>query len=105
MKNTKIFASAVFTALVTAVGCGTDNSNHPHHGEDESQHGGHHGVRVSNKLSADSITYENEKHIANLHQYTFGGDNAEAYWSFASDALVFQLQTLKVAFNVTKYSS
>ncbi|MBM3918107.1 MAG: hypothetical protein FJ344_01180 [Sphingomonadales bacterium] len=33
---------------------------------------------------------EGEKHFRNLIQLTFGGDNAEAYWSFDSKRLVFQ---------------
>ena len=32
----------------------------------------------------------NEVHLANVRQLTFGGDNAEAYWSFAGDQLIFQ---------------
>ena len=35
-------------------------------------------------------TLEGEKHFRNLQQLTFGGDNAEAYWSFDSKRLVFQ---------------
>jgi TolB protein len=31
-----------------------------------------------------------EKHLKNLTQLTFGGDNAEAYWSFDSRKLTFQ---------------
>jgi len=31
-----------------------------------------------------------EHHLKNLHQITFGGDNAEAYWSFGGDRLIFQ---------------
>ena len=31
-----------------------------------------------------------EVHLKNLHQLTFGGDNAEAYWSFSGDRLIFQ---------------
>lgn len=32
----------------------------------------------------------NEKHLKNLRQLTFGGDNAEAYWSFDGKMLTFQ---------------
>lgn len=32
----------------------------------------------------------NEKHLKNLRQLTFGGDNAEAYFSFDSKSLTFQ---------------
>lgn len=38
----------------------------------------------------DSLRYAGENHLRNVRQLTFGGDNAEAYWSFASDALIFQ---------------
>jgi TolB protein len=31
-----------------------------------------------------------ETHLANIRQLTFGGDNAEAYWSFDNKSLVFQ---------------
>ena len=31
-----------------------------------------------------------EKHLTNLRQLTFGGENAEAYWSFDDKSLVFQ---------------
>ncbi len=33
---------------------------------------------------------ENEKHLKNVHQLTFGGNNAEAYFSFDNSKLVFQ---------------
>ena len=38
----------------------------------------------------DSLSYGGEDHVANIRQITFGGDNAEAYFSFAGDKLVFQ---------------
>ena len=41
-------------------------------------------------LSADSLRYPEEKHFKNLRQLTFGGDNAEAYWSFDSKMISFQ---------------
>ena len=34
-----------------------------------------------------------ESHLRNIRQLTFGGENAEAYWSFAGDRLVFQRRT------------
>jgi Tol biopolymer transport system component len=33
---------------------------------------------------------KNEKHFKNLKQLTYGGDNAEAYWSFDGKSLTFQ---------------
>lgn len=38
----------------------------------------------------DTLRYDQEKHLANIRQYTFGGDNAEAYWSFDGQMLSFQ---------------
>ena len=34
--------------------------------------------------------YPEEKHLRNIRQLTFGGDNAEGYWSFNSEYIVFQ---------------
>ncbi len=38
----------------------------------------------------DTLIAEGEKHFKTLKKLTFGGDNAEAYWSFAGDKLIFQ---------------
>jgi len=38
----------------------------------------------------DSLRLPSEKHLRNIRQLTFGGENAEAYFSFAFDKLVFQ---------------
>ena len=38
----------------------------------------------------DTIIYPEERHFKNIRQVTFGGDNAEAYWSFDDKQLVFQ---------------
>lgn len=42
------------------------------------------------KTTSDSLIYPEEKHFKSLKQITFGGDNAEAYWSFDDKQLVFQ---------------
>jgi len=39
---------------------------------------------------SDSLRYAGEKHLSNLRQLTFGGDNAEAYWSFNGKMISFQ---------------
>jgi Tol biopolymer transport system component len=38
----------------------------------------------------DTLQYPSEKHLQNVQQLTFGGDNAEAYFSFDSKWIVFQ---------------
>lgn len=39
---------------------------------------------------ADTLRYESEKRLKNIRQLTFGGDNAEAYFSYDNQKLVFQ---------------
>ena len=40
--------------------------------------------------AAGELSYPGEKHLANLRQLTFGGDNAEAYFSSDGRELIFQ---------------
>src|SRR5689334_18730006 len=37
-----------------------------------------------------------EKHLANVRQLTFGGQNAEAYWSFSGKKIIFQHKDDKI---------
>ncbi|MEP6646000.1 MAG: hypothetical protein ABJC12_02845 [Saprospiraceae bacterium] len=45
---------------------------------------------TAQSTTIDTIHYDQEKHLVNMRQLTFGGDNAEAYWSFDSKKLTFQ---------------
>ncbi|OIQ97494.1 protein TolB [mine drainage metagenome] len=47
----------------------------------------------------DSVQYANEKHFKNIQQLTFGGDNAEAYWSYDGKYVVFQRTNPKEGIN------
>ena len=38
----------------------------------------------------DTLQYPEERHFKNLRQLTFGGDNAEAYFSFDGKYVIFQ---------------
>ncbi|MDC6353137.1 MULTISPECIES: TolB family protein [Robiginitalea] len=40
--------------------------------------------------SSDTLIYPGETHFKSIRQVTFGGDNAEAYWSFDNRQLIFQ---------------
>ncbi|MBK7430113.1 MAG: PD40 domain-containing protein [Bacteroidetes bacterium] len=44
-----------------------------------------------NQKADTTIHFPEEKHLVNIRQLTFGGDNAEAYFSFDSKELVFQM--------------
>lgn len=42
------------------------------------------------EASLDSLRYTGEHHLRNIRQMTFGGNNAEAYFSFDDELLIFQ---------------
>lgn len=48
---------------------------------------------------ADTLRYPQEKHLKNVQQLTFGGDNAEAYFSFNDKYLTFQATQSKWSTN------
>lgn len=73
MKN-RLATVTILSSLILAA-CGTTDSDS-------------HAAAVAE--ATDTLRYENEVHLKNLRQLTFGGDNAEAYWSFDSEKLVFQ---------------
>ncbi len=45
---------------------------------------------TSEVATNDSLIFPEEIHFKSMRQVTFGGDNAEAYWSFDDKQLVFQ---------------
>lgn len=65
--------------LLLAVGCQGPTEKKTEEKQEE--------VKDSNEVS---LIYPNEKHFASLRQLTFGGDNAEAYFSYNNDMLTFQ---------------
>lgn len=48
------------------------------------------GYAQPNHAAADTLHYPEETHFKNLRQLTFGGDNAEAYFSYDGKYLIFQ---------------
>jgi TolB protein len=53
------------------------------------------GTATGKQVVPDSTHYAFEKHFANVQQLTFGGDNAEAYFSFDGQWLIFQKTSSK----------
>ncbi|NDA60467.1 MAG: hypothetical protein EBX50_00355 [Chitinophagia bacterium] len=47
----------------------------------------------------DSLRFDGEKHFKNIQQLTFGGDNAEAYWSYDGKFITFQRTNPKEGIN------
>jgi Tol biopolymer transport system component len=64
---------------------------------------------------AKDLALPDETHLRNVRQLTFGGNNAEAYWSFAGDRLILQtdrppyqcdqIETLNIATGESKLVS
>ena len=93
------FAPSARTAIVLlsfvalAGGCGSPRQDpeDPHAtsaDESESAHGqGHGGQRPPEPAG---LWFEGETHLANVRQLTFGGQNAEAYWSPDGRRLILQ---------------
>src|SRR4249920_894555 len=50
---------------------------------------------VKAQTTGDTVHYAEEKHFKNIQQLTFGGDNAEAYWSYDSKQIIFQRTNAK----------
>ena len=42
------------------------------------------------QMSSDTLIYPEEAHFKSIQQVTYGGNNAEAYWSFDDKQMVFQ---------------
>ncbi|HEY0354859.1 MAG TPA: hypothetical protein VGC29_01565, partial [Flavisolibacter sp.] len=47
------------------------------------------------QAQTDTLHYPDETHFSNVQQLTFGGDNAEAYWSYDGKKIVFQRTSVK----------
>ncbi|MCX7974411.1 MAG: hypothetical protein N3B16_07915 [Candidatus Aminicenantes bacterium] len=48
------------------------------------------GLLISNGQTEKELCHPQEKHLINVKQLTFGGENAEAYFSFDEKKLIFQ---------------
>ena len=55
-------------------------------------------AQTSNMVD-DSVLFAGEKHFKNIQQLTFGGDNAEAYWSYDGKYIIFQRTNPKEGLN------
>jgi TolB protein len=56
-------------------------------------------ISFAQTVPADSVLFAGEKHFANIRQLTFGGDNAEAYWSYDGKYIIFQRTNPKEGLN------
>lgn len=68
------FASVL--AVLLLLGCEVERVDHPEPGAYDP--------------ATDTLRFTGELHLRNVRQLTFGGNNAEAYWSFDDERLIFQ---------------
>lgn len=83
MNMMTIFRFSDFLAIslfFSIVACSNPNSNESSQYEDS----------YTGATQVQTLLYPDEKHFKSLTQLTWGGDNAEAYWSFDDSQLVFQ---------------
>jgi len=59
------------------------------------QNADHHSSLITHYSSTDTLLFPDETHFKNVQQLTFGGDNAEAYWSNDGKYIVFQRTNAK----------
>jgi Tol biopolymer transport system component len=74
-------ATTCLLLLCTALGCQNNAEN-----QQDASHGAPHSLPAE----SPEIHYSSERHLTNVRQLTFGGDNAEAYWAFNQPSLVYQ---------------
>jgi len=55
----------------------------------------HHSSLITHYSLPDTLLFPDETHFRNVQQLTFGGDNAEAYWSYDGKYIVFQRTNAK----------
>ncbi len=84
--HTKIFYSFLILGLIFFTACDKTESND----QDTSEAGAGETDVDSYDPAMDTLKYPEEKHFRNVRQLTFGGNNAEAYFSFDNKNLVFQ---------------
>ena len=77
----KIHSVLLLFTFFTLAGCQSDG---------EAAYDGETGATKASK-----IHYDEEVHLANVKQLTFGGDNAECYWSFDNKKVTFQVTNEK----------
>ncbi|HKR23130.1 MAG TPA: hypothetical protein VJS17_11075, partial [Pyrinomonadaceae bacterium] len=47
-------------------------------------------INFAPRVQSDNLALPNEKHLRNIKQLTFGGENAEAYFSADGKQIIFQ---------------
>ncbi|WP_435578950.1 TolB family protein [Gilvibacter sp.] len=79
----------IFALLLLLIGCKQNTSETPAENLSEATPKAEERPNMM-EMSSDTLIYPEEKHFKSIKQVTFGGNNAEAYWSFDDKQMVFQ---------------
>jgi len=93
----------LFILFASIVSCKVNPTDK--HTGDTGEHKTTDGKASATVKKLDTLILEGETHFKSLRQVTFGGDNAEAYWSFDDTKLVFQAKMKLGTHLVTKSTS
>ena len=85
----KIFALSLLALLMACKSSNNSSDQDAETNNESNKESGYDGASGATTW-INTLHYPEEKHLKNIKQLTFGGDNAEAYWSFDSKKLVFQ---------------
>ena len=89
----KIFILLIVTTFFFA--CNSANENQTEEHSENQEHSEQNHSYHTDSNAPQTIHYEKESNLKNVKQLTFGGDNAEAYFSFDDRHLVFQATNSK----------
>ncbi len=91
----KYLLLAIFSMVL--ISCGDDDhgqhserAENPHAKDPHAQAEGGEHQHGAHEAPPSKLHYDQEVHLKNIKQLTFGGDNAEAYFSYDGSQLVFQ---------------
>ena len=88
---TRIYLLLVATSFFIACNSSTENQAEGHETHSSDQENTEHNHSYgSNSDIPQTVHYEKESNLNNVKQLTFGGDNAEAYFSYDNQHLIFQ---------------
>ncbi len=84
----RIYLFSILSLFLFACNSTTENQSEQHATGNENEE--HNYSHSSESKPSTTIHYEKENNLKNVNQLTFGGDNAEAYFSYDNKYLVFQ---------------
>lgn len=91
----KYFFLAIFSIALISCNSNSANSEEKTAGEEPPTHVDAKHDHSAHEAPPSQLHYEQEKHLKNIKQLTFGGDNAEAYFSYDGTQLIFQANNKK----------